>query len=61
MSNLLVRDVDPGAVARLRQRKHREEKPFAVMFPHRAALEEACRVSPGEAGLLASPEAPIVL
>jgi hydrogenase maturation protein HypF len=49
------------AVQRLRQRKHREEKPFAVMFPNLEDLRRACRVSPGETRLLLSPAAPIVL
>lgn len=58
---LLADATSARAVARLRERKQREEKPFAVMFPHWAALEEACQVSPGERALLASPEAPILL
>jgi hydrogenase maturation protein HypF len=49
------------AVAILRQRKHREEKPFAVMFPSLGAAREACDMSPMEERLLLSPEAPIVL
>ena len=48
-------------VLRLRERKHREEKPFAVMFPSLAAILEVCDVSPLEERLLRSPEAPIVL
>ena len=50
-----------GAVLRLRQRKRREEKPFAVMFPSREALLGACAVSCDEEHALLSPEAPIVL
>jgi len=49
------------AVQRLRERKHRPHKPFAVMV---ASLEEArlyCEISPEEAALLTSPQAPIVL
>ena len=45
----------------LRERKHREEKPFAVMFPTLASIPAACEVSPVEERLLRSPEAPIVL
>ena len=45
----------------LRERKHREEKPFAVMFPTLASIQAACEVSPVEERLLRSPEAPIVL
>jgi hydrogenase maturation protein HypF len=48
-------------VERLRARKHREEKPFAVLYPALEAIEADCHVSPLEARLLASPEAPIVL
>ncbi|GAB4239280.1 MAG: carbamoyltransferase HypF [Acidobacteriota bacterium] len=58
---LLVRAADAGAVQRLRQRKRREEKPFALMAPHLAAVEEICRVSPQERDLLQAPESPIVL
>jgi hydrogenase maturation protein HypF len=49
------------AVKELRKRKHREEKPFALMFPTLAAIEEICEVSEIERRLLASPESPIVL
>lgn len=49
---------DEEAVARLRARKHREEKPFAVMA---AAPERLAHVSPEEAELLRSPERPVVL
>jgi hydrogenase maturation protein HypF len=50
-----------AAVAELRRRKHRDEKPFAVMLPDVAAAEAVCEVSPAEADLLRSPRAPIVL
>ena len=49
------------AVARVRQRKHRPDKPFAVMA---GSLDEACvfaHASELEAALLQSPAAPIVL
>lgn len=49
------------AVGELRRRKHREEKPFAVMFPDLEAVRSACGLSPNEEALLTSPEAPIVL
>ena len=52
---------NPHAVRRLRSMKRREEKPFAVMFPSIAAVEEVCGISPFETRLLNSPEAPIVL
>ncbi|MDR0841901.1 MAG: carbamoyltransferase HypF [Acidobacteriota bacterium] len=49
------------AVGLLRKRKLREEKPFALMYPSLAAVAGDCRVTPMEARLLQSPEAPIVL
>jgi hydrogenase maturation protein HypF len=58
---LLVDARQAEAVARLRQRKHREEKPFAIMAPDLAAAQDLCEVSELEARLLASPEKPIVL
>jgi hydrogenase maturation protein HypF len=58
---LMVDARDGEAVARLRRRKHREEKPFALMFPAMEAVERHCRVSPPERQLLLSPQAPIVL
>jgi hydrogenase maturation protein HypF len=48
-------------VGLLRERKHREEKPFALMFPSLGSLKAVCEVSPPEERLLRSPEAPIVL
>jgi hydrogenase maturation protein HypF len=49
------------AVARLRERKAREEKPFAVMAASVEVLAPLVDVSADEAALLATPEAPIVL
>ncbi|MBI4877107.1 MAG: carbamoyltransferase HypF [Acidobacteria bacterium] len=49
------------AVARLRRRKHREEKPFALMMPSLEAVRRACHVSEAEAAALLSSAAPIVL
>ncbi len=50
----------PEAVAELRRRKGREEKPFAVMAPDLAAARRLCEVSAPEAELLVAPEAPVV-
>ena len=59
---LLLADArNDGAVRSLRARKHREAKPFALLFPTLADVEQACEVSPLEARLLVSPESPIVL
>jgi len=50
-----------SAVQRLRLRKARPDKPFAVLFPSIHAVRESCRLTPEEEALLLSPEAPIVL
>jgi hydrogenase maturation protein HypF len=50
-----------GAVKLLRERKHREEKPFALMYPSLEAVRIDCKVSSLEERLLLSPESPIVL
>ncbi len=58
---LLVDATSDAALRCLRERKQREEKPFAVMFPDMASLDAACEVSEVERALLVSPEAPILL
>lgn len=58
---LIVDARNEESVRRLRVRKCREEKPFAVMYSTLAMLREDCCVDDFEARLLASPEAPIVL
>jgi len=58
---LLVDARNPEAVARLRERKHREEKPFALMMPSLEVVRTYCEVSPAEVELLESQAAPIVL
>jgi hydrogenase maturation protein HypF len=50
-----------GAVRELRQRKYREEKPFAVMALDVEAVSRHCQVNECEKRLLLSPERPIVL
>ncbi len=59
--HLMVDARNEPAVRRLRQRKRREEKPFALMFPSLAAVAEFAQIEPMEARLLLSPEAPIVI
>ncbi len=49
------------AVTELRQRKQREEKPFAVMVADTEAAARHAKVGAGETALLESPERPIVL
>ena len=52
---------DEAAVARLRLRKHRDEKPFAVMCRDAAAARRLCEVSEAEERALTSFRRPIVL
>jgi hydrogenase maturation protein HypF len=52
---------DAAAVARLRARKAREEKPFAVMVASRASAAMLAVAAPSEARWLESAERPIVL
>ena len=59
--HLMADATSDAAVARLRLRKHREEKPFAVMYPSLEAVGRQCLVSAAESRLLTSPESPIVL
>ncbi len=46
---------------RLRERKHRYGKPFALMARDLDTIRRYCNLTPAEADLLQSPEAPIVL
>jgi hydrogenase maturation protein HypF len=55
----LARDED--AVAELRARKHREDKPFALMAPSAAAARELVDMSPADEEMLLSRARPIVL
>lgn len=52
---------DDAAVGALRARKHREDKPFAVLVADLAAARALCHVGPAEAAALTSRRAPIVL
>ena len=58
---LLADANNDSAVKELRVRKHRSEKPFALMFPDLKSVKEVCDVSEKEEALLKSIEAPIVL
>jgi len=49
------------AVATLRRRKYREDKPFAVMFPDLSSVATYCEYNPDEARLLTNTPHPIVL
>jgi hydrogenase maturation protein HypF len=59
--HLMVDACNDQAVCRLRERKHREEKPLALMFPSLEAIKCECDVHEFETRLLLSPESPIVL
>jgi hydrogenase maturation protein HypF len=50
-----------AAVARLRERKHRDQKPFAVMLANAASAAAWVRLDADDRALLQSPERPIVL
>ena len=49
------------AVQELRRRKHRDEKPFAIMVRDVDAAETLCQVDAAERELLLAPQCPIVL
>ncbi|MFI0349435.1 carbamoyltransferase HypF [Actinomadura sp. 9N407] len=59
--HLAVDATDVEAVGRLRSRKHRAAKPFAVLVPDLATAERLAEIGPLARDLLASPERPIVL
>ncbi|MDR3620210.1 MAG: carbamoyltransferase HypF [Paludisphaera borealis] len=52
---------DSSTVAELRRRKHRDEKPFAVMVADLEAAERLVEIGPAERSLLLSAARPIVL
>jgi hydrogenase maturation protein HypF len=52
---------NPLAVAELRRRKLRVDKPFAVMMPDVETIKRHCHVNESERALLESPAHPIVL
>ena len=59
--HLAVLACDEAAAGRLRQRKHRDDKPFAVMVADVGAAREWCEVGQAEQELLESPARPVVL
>jgi hydrogenase maturation protein HypF len=59
--HLAVDAMNEASVARLRDRKRRVEKPFAIMAPSLAAIENFCRLDDISRVLLQSPAHPIVL
>ena len=59
--HLACRADDEAVVAELRARKHREDKPFALMAPSAETALELVELDDAAGGLLASRERPIVL
>ena len=59
--HLACRADSDEAVAGLRARKHREDRPFALLVANVAAARELAEIGAGEERLLASRERPIVL
>jgi hydrogenase maturation protein HypF len=59
--HLACRADDQGAVAALRERKHREQRPLALMAASLVAARELIELTPAEAALLESPQRPIVI
>ena len=59
--HLAVDATNNDAVARLRRRKQREEKPLALMAPDLATIRTFARIDPDEVEVLTSPQRPIVL
>ena len=59
--HLAVDAENSDAVMRLRQRKHREEKPLAVMSFDLERIHRYAHIKPDEEVLLTSPQRPIVL
>ena len=59
--HLAVDATSPAAAARLRARKHREDKPFAVLVPDVAAARMLCELDELAEEMLTSSRRPIVL
>jgi hydrogenase maturation protein HypF len=59
--HLLCNALDDDAVKKLRLKKHRDTKPFAVMFRDIFSLEEYCLVNPAEYRELTSWRRPIII
>lgn len=58
---LIVDATNEEAVRQLRVRKHREDKPFALMYPTLALMEDHAILTDAERALLSSAASPIVL
>ncbi len=58
---LIVDARNDSAIRRLRERKSREEKPLAVMYPSLESARRVCEISEAEGRILTSYRSPIVL
>ncbi|MGE5189026.1 MAG: carbamoyltransferase HypF [Gemmatimonadota bacterium] len=59
--HLAVDATNDESVRKLRERKHREEKPFAVMVPDLATARRIARIAAADEAILSSPSAPVLL
>ncbi len=59
--HLFVNPFMKDSIKELRKRKHRNEKPFALMFPDLQTVKKYCYLSDKEKKLLLSQKSPIVL
>ena len=59
--HLACRADDEEAVTALRSRKHREDKPFAMMAPDLDSARRLVELTPSEEELLVGPQRPIVI
>jgi len=59
--HIIIDAFNNDSVLKLRQRKHREEKPFALMYPDIGAVRKDCELSSLEERLLLSSQSPIIL
>ncbi|WP_244648228.1 carbamoyltransferase HypF [Ruminiclostridium herbifermentans] len=53
--------LNDSAIERLRNRKHRDKKPFAIMMKNLDVINKYCKMNDKEIELLKSPASPIVL
>ncbi len=58
---LVVDATNADALGRLRERKHRPDRPFALMIATLEEVRQYCEVSQEEAAMLGSHQAPIIL